>query len=555
MSKFELNIGFNTDGWGPVNGEKLDTFDEVPYAHFDKKDKCGKAADFVLNQGGMYQRYPYNQRRRDAEMGPNEFSYKHDSVEDSTFQLVDTSKSQRQTGRGGRGGRMGRGGRGGRSSIPARQDSSNIQANGTQVRQPPKGRNTWGNRGFNNRIKKVDRMPSLSIGGDWEMVEEFDLAQLLKLVANPPQVEDILWAGHLDQYDDSYDKMTTRTCRTVKRVENKVFYGVTSTDDPILQDCAVNGLGDVYATDVIIAQLMAAPRSVYSWDIIIEKTNGMVFLDKRDNSSFDFLTVSETAAEPPSISDDTEEYNHPEKLSLEATMIDQNFSQQVLLERDGVRKTFEPNPFFEANGEEEPASAAYRYRKFTLGPNLRLISRCELQCWHNKKGEEQLMTCHAINEWDSKYSGGVNWRMKIDTQRGAVLATELKNNSCKIAKWTAEAILAGANQMKLGYVSRVAPTNPYEHVVLATQYFKPKELAAQINLSINNVWGIVKMICELLMAKSDGKYVLLKDPNKPIVRLYSIPSDEFEGDEDEEEEEEEEYKEEVVATVEAVPVA
>ncbi len=31
-------------------------------------------------------------------------------------------------------------------------------------------------------------------------------------------------------------------------------------------------------------------------------------------------------------------------------------------------------------------------------------------------------------EWDSKYSGGVNWRQKIDTQKGAVLATELGIN-------------------------------------------------------------------------------------------------------------------------------
>ena len=40
--------------------------------------------------------------------------------------------------------------------------------------------------------------------------------------------------------------------------------------------------------------------------------------------------------------------------------------------------------------------------------------------------------------------------------------------------------------------------------------------------------GIVKMICELLLSKSDGKYVLLKDPNKPIVRLYKVPLSTFE---------------------------
>jgi len=46
----------------------------------------------------------------------------------------------------------------------------------------------------------------------------------------------------------------------------------------------------------------------------------------------------------------------------------------------------------------------------------------------------------------------VDWRAKLDTQRGAVLATELKNNSCKIAKWTASAQLAGSDIIKFGCV-------------------------------------------------------------------------------------------------------
>lgn len=47
-------------------------------------------------------------------------------------------------------------------------------------------------------------------------------------------------------------------------------------------------------------------------------------------------------------------------------------------------------------------------------------------------------------------SGGVDWRVKLDNQRGAVLATELKNNSCKLAKWTVGALLAGSDQLKFG---------------------------------------------------------------------------------------------------------
>ena len=174
---------------------------------------------------------------------------------------------------------------------------------------------------------------------------------------------------------------------------------------------------------------------------------------------------------------------------------------------------FEPNPFFEDdNSGGEPASVAYRYRKFTLG-GINVVARCELHGWTSKRGEDQNITVYSLNEWDSKYADGVNWRQKIDQQIGAVLATELKNNSCKLAKWTAQSILAGADQMKLGYVTRVANTNAYDHTILATQTFKPKELAQQINLSINNMWGIVKMLCELVLNKPDGKYVLLKDPN------------------------------------------
>lgn len=183
----------------------------------------------------------------------------------------------------------------------------------------------------------------------------------------------------------------------------------------------------------------------------------------------------------------------------------------------------------------EPASLAYRYRKFSLGPNINIVARCELHAWALKSGTEQYLTCFALNEWDSRMSGGIEWRQKIDQQKGAILGTELKNNSCKLAKWTAQAMLAGADQMKFGYVSRVARTNPYDHQILATQYFKPKDFATSIALSSSNVWGIIKMIAELLLGQEDGKFVLLRDPNKATIRLYSVPLNTFESDDDDEE--------------------
>ena len=63
----------------------------------------------------------------------------------------------------------------------------------------------------------------------------------------------------------------------------------------------------------------------------------------------------------------------------------------------------------------------------------------------------------------------MDWRQKIENQRGAVLATELKNNAAKLARWTSAALVAGVDLIKLGYVARVHPRDKHHHVILSTQ--------------------------------------------------------------------------------------
>jgi hypothetical protein len=95
-----FNTNFNSEGWGPINGEKLTSFYEVPYAHFDKKEKLHRAADFVQSA----QSYPSHQQKnytkhykKDDTIQNSDFTFRHDTAEDSTFQLVDSSKTQTKT--------------------------------------------------------------------------------------------------------------------------------------------------------------------------------------------------------------------------------------------------------------------------------------------------------------------------------------------------------------------------------------------------------------------------------------------------------------------------
>lgn len=79
-------------------------------------------------------------------------------------------------------------------------------------------------------------------------------------------------------------------------------------------------------------------------------------------------------------------------------------------------------------------------------------------------------------------------------------------------------------------MSRVNPKSANDHVILGVLGYKPREFAAQMNLNLNNGWAIVRTFVDMVMKEPDGKYVMVKDPNKPTIRLYNVPQNTFEED-------------------------
>jgi len=288
--------------------------------------------------------------------------------------------------------------------------------------------------------------------------------------------------------------------------------------------------------------LMCAPRSINSWDIVIIRQGNKVFLDKREGSGLDYVSVNENAIDPPmDPTDGKESINSPQALSLEATFINLNFAHQAVVESESKKYVFEnDNPFYNPAEPEPLASKAYRYRRFDLSTTeedpVHLIVRTEVDAVMKNpiNGDDIFLTVKALNEFDDKAQGAggaPNWRDKLASQRGAVIATEMKNNSCKLARWTTQAILAKAGMMKIGFVSRANTKDNTRHSILGVVGYKPKEFANQMNLNLNNGWGIVRTIVDMCKSMPEGKYVLLKDPNKPVLRLYEVPPNTFEEDE------------------------
>ncbi|CAG0891211.1 unnamed protein product, partial [Cyprideis torosa] len=641
-----IKIRHNPNGWGPPATEVPVKFKDLPYQPFSKSDRLGKISDWTGQTYGQDRKYANKYTSTFGGMS----SYLYIPEEDEgSFQIVDATKvfkppSQR--------GRFGRNQRTMRNVRQLRGGPQNVKATKlTKMKEQQRyqqqrrnklnrfGRGAGGRWDNRSHVPMKNRESSVTVKPEWIVVEEMDFPRLNKLtLPGIDEGDDLRTCGVMEYYDRAYDRVNTKNEIDLARID-RVFRKVTTTDDPVIRELAKENAGNVFATDAILATLMCCTRSVYSWDIVIQKLGQRLFLDKRDDSEFDFLTVGETSNEPPQ--DEPTSINSPQNLALEAMFVNHNFSQQVLKSGDKMEsyKFPDPNPFVTDEDEGVLASVGYRYRRWKLGNDIVLVARTEHDCvLKGSGGDIQFINVRALNEWDPKVglclspkgmwgsgsqgyvgkwvlkvyvgkwvlkvylgkwilkvyvgkwvpkvyvgkwvpkvyvgkwipkvyvakwvpkvweevgpkglwrskvgtkdmweglhvfrlSGGMDWRQRLDAQRGAVLAHELKNNSCKIAKWTAQAILAGSDKIKFGYVSRVNVRDPGRHKILGTQQVKPHEFAGQINLSMDNAWGILRCIIDICLKLKDGKYLIVKDPNKPLLRLYDIPDHTFDSEE------------------------
>ena len=567
------------DGWGPskkgYGKEDGETgVEAIIYSPFLKTDKFGRAADWTTS-GGKYnkneQRYQRERELRhqrdfgggaqlkqggqqvDEQQPTSSFAFSENKEEEGTFSLVDTSKGGFQHKKfGGHQRRFQPGGGRGFGRGRDAQDQSGVlgdqgigaeRERARQMRKQSKKQQQWSTWGFNKNKSQVSYDASVEIKPTWNVVEQIQLSSLAKVtekITTPTDTPETLKEfGALKTYDKTVDRITPKTERALKRLTQvSRLNGATASKDPVMVELGKENTSKnpnkvtVMTTDTTLASIMCATRSVFGWDVVITKNANTITFDKRPRGVVDSHMVSETAQE--SVSDDKDNINGVQKLAEEATLMSAAYSAQVASEEPEVVLGEERK----VPVEDAPSGVAYRYRKWQLNEKRDAIVRTEVNGVSESRGQNALLCARALLEYDSKVSQTVDWRAKIETQRGAVIATELKNNSNKLAKWTCCAILAGAELLKLGFVSRVHPKDPHAHSILNTQTFKPKDFASQINLNNDNMWGALGFILDIVEKQVDGTYILVKDPNKPQLRMYKVPDDyltyQFENQADEE---------------------
>ncbi|KAK1936897.1 putative eukaryotic translation initiation factor 3 subunit 7 [Babesia divergens] len=387
----------------------------------------------------------------------------------------------------------------------------------------------------------------------WQLVEDIPFNKLLKLDLGPGQVvsTDIMWRGKLGVYDKRMDNISVKAEMPVQNVNSQYDYYWTSTND---DDCIMDYLVELHrnndakgseepktefdkiilgATDQIISVLMTAARSKYSWHLTVTKINNQIILDKANGSIIDMVTVNETAPEPP-MPDAEIKINRPPALGYEAVKVNQRVRQQVLVP-DQLSDEFDLPPFVEEG--DNPSTMAYRYRTFTVpGSNngkgyerlpIHVVTRGEVHARMQGVPQGGYTYVCALNELPHKTQK--SWRTQIETQKGALLANEMRNNTAKLQRFAASAILSGCDTLKLAFVSRRVPSDAENHTIIGIHTYTTENLATQMGLNMRNAWAIVRLICNLIMSRPDGQYILVKDPLKPNIRFYAVP-EEDDGD-------------------------
>jgi translation initiation factor 3 subunit D len=305
---------------------------------------------------------------------------------------------------------------------------------------------------------------------------------------------------------------------------------------------------------------------------------GTIFIDVREQDKFERLTVHETSNRQPT--EDGDPLNSASALADEATRVCADYSQDVLLASDvspageGARimglkmddiEYWNPADF----PGKSHASVAYRYRKVRAVP-IRVACPvssslvwvgfiCMWSQWNFPDvsvvvrskvnavdiGKKKLLTTFALTEWDARYSGAPVWRSNLDARKGQVLGSEIRNNNAKFSRWMAQTLLAGADEMRVGFVSRTKPSSRVGHTLLGVQSFTPATALQMFSMNQTNMWGILKWSIDLVKAQAAArrgdtpddefvaKFVLVRDPSRAVVSLYSIPPNMFEPDEEE----------------------
>lgn len=389
----------------------------------------------------------------------------------------------------------------------------------------PNYNNRYNPRYPKNKSIKTNFKDSAGVQTDWEHIIEVSKGHFEKTPAYNVKVNDLLTVGKVPVYDKSWEGKLTGKKTNAFALPDSISIGINPTQDKFIteQSKAVDEESEevfIYSNDSVLSAILSVKASQFPWDVyVVKKGNQLFFESSRQNktSYIDILTVNENTTSGNLPEDEKDML----KICVESTRANKKFVQLTSREND-----------FHIIGDDseyikEAENKALRYRKWTIDNKTHVICRSEIEaCVRSGEGENAKYSFAKVCAL-SEYEAELDWRTNVETNRGAVLAAEFRNNSCKIARWLCQATLADCEHIKLGFVSKASQKDS-KYQVLTTEPMTTAGLAKSFNYSIKDNWSIIKTIVDVLNKQEDGTFVFVKSPYKQSIKIYRLPEEDEE---------------------------
>lgn len=494
-----------------LNGSSLDY--DIPFAPFAKTDRLGRIADWAGPSVDSHSS-SQGQGRRTFPRGGT--APKATEDEEAGWSFAADAKSmprdKKSTGMGATKGPMPAGKWDGRQKLTGRGGHMAGKRGGG-----------WGSR-FADRMAQRKREPSVIVSSEWRIIEEIEFNRLAKLQLDPDDSIPIKTVGSTFYYDKAADKIDTRQEKLISTPSNSPVRVILPPveEDKIMLGIARDENIQIIAPDHIAALLMAAPRTTLPWDVLIKRRGELVILDSRLDCDIDLLPVNETSPDaPPDDRASADTINSASSLARETARLALNIPS-VLTKADDTLAKFDVAPQL-----SKDENVAVRYAKLDLGDGAVMLVRSHISSvLRGTRNDENDIPMHmaALLEYEHKGASGMDWRLKLDNQRGAVFAHEIRNHGAALARIVFKALLSAIEHIKLAYFSRVSVKDTTRHALLGVHEFEPYELANQMNLNVPNGFGVLRTLIDLCRRlPTNCDYILMRDPNKATLRLYKLP--------------------------------
>lgn len=283
------------------------------------------------------------------------------------------------------------------------------------------------------RARAVAAECAAEISPDWQHISDLTFSSLSGSEVSPKEIviQDICWSGKLSQFNGDFDRVNINHPREIPdNFARKYPYVEPRTqDDPILATrIETDQATRVIITDQILAAIMAAPQSRFSWQFRcyrFDDNQCKLVIDKGPSfSNLDLVTINETAAELPP-QDSSGKIRSVQDVGIEGAKTNLNFSYTTIQGQPVIRE------FDGEELDEVPPGKAFRYRQFALPPGkkrstdpkslrnipLNIVVRTRVDAIQKQPdGHDSYVAIRAMNEGPVP-RGSTPWSVALERQK------------------------------------------------------------------------------------------------------------------------------------------